>query len=63
MKKERENLGVLVGIRTLFVINLEPRKMAGEVSEGMLLDLGFSDGLPPAFLLAERPMPSGTRAG
>jgi tRNA-binding protein len=63
MKKERENLGALVGIRTLFVINLEPKKMAGEVSEGMLLDLGFSDGLQPGFLLPERPMPSGTRAG
>jgi tRNA-binding protein len=63
MKKERENLGALVGIRTLFVINLEPRKMAGEVSEGMLLDLGFSDGLQPALLLPDRPMPSGTRAG
>jgi tRNA-binding protein len=45
------------------VINLEPRKMAGEVSEGMLLDLGFSDGLQPALLLPDRPVPSGTRAG
>jgi len=63
MRKERESLGALVGVRTLFVINLEPRKMAGEVSEGMLLDLGYADGLQPALLLSERPMPSGARAG
>ena len=63
LQKERENLQALVGWQTLFVINLEPKRLAGEVSEGMLLDLGFADGLEPAFLLPETPVPNGTRAG
>jgi tRNA-binding protein len=63
MKQERANLDKLVGQQALFVVNLEPRKMAGELSEGMLLDLGYADGLPPALAVPERPMPDGTRAG
>jgi tRNA-binding protein len=63
LRRERENPGALVGRQTVFVINLEPKRLAGEVSEGMLLDLGFADGLNPAMLLPERSMPNGTRAG
>ncbi len=63
MKGERENLQELVGRQTLFIVNLEPRKMAGLTSEGMLLDLGYADGIPPALAIPERPMPDGTRAG
>src|SRR5712691_7262407 len=63
LRKERQNPEALVGRQTLFVINLEPKRLAGEVSEGMLLDLGFADQLKPALLLPERPMPNGTRAG
>jgi len=63
MKQERANLGELVGRQALFVVNLEPRKMAGEVSHGMLLDLGYADGLAPALAVPERAMPDGTRAG
>ncbi len=37
--------------------------MAGEVSEGMLFDLGYADGLGPALAVPERPVPDGTRAG
>jgi hypothetical protein len=37
--------------------------MAGLVSEGMLFDMGFADGLSPALAVPERPMPAGTRAG
>jgi len=44
-------------------VNLEPRKMAGRVSEGMLFDLGYEDGILPALALPERPVPNGTRAG
>jgi hypothetical protein len=29
----------------------------------MVLDVGYADGLLPAFLLPERPMPDGVRAG
>ena len=63
MKQERTNPQELVGRQTLFVVNLEPKKMAGEISEGMILDIGYADGLLPALALPERPMPDGSRAG
>ncbi|HMF97133.1 MAG TPA: hypothetical protein VKE96_22700 [Vicinamibacterales bacterium] len=63
MKQERENLQELVGRQALFVVNLEPKKMAGEVSEGMLFDIGYADGLMPALAVPERPLPDGVRAG
>lgn len=63
MKQERADPGEIVGCQALFVVNLEPRKMAGEISEGMLFDLGYADGLVPALAVPERPVPSGTRAG
>jgi methionine--tRNA ligase beta chain len=63
MKGERENPREIVGRQALFVVNLPPRRMAGEISEGMLLDLGFADGITPALAIPERPVPNGTRAG
>jgi tRNA-binding protein len=63
IRKERANLAELEGRQALFVVNLEPRKMAGETSEGMLFDLGYADGLVPALAVPERPVPDGTRAG
>ena len=63
MKGERTDPREILGRQALFVVNLEPRKMAGEVSEGMLFDLGFADGIPPALAVPERPVPDGTRAG
>jgi methionine--tRNA ligase beta chain len=63
LRKEREDPTVLVGRQALFVVNLEPKRMAGEISEGMLFDLGYADGLVPALAVPERPVPDGTRAG
>jgi len=63
MKQERENPQELVGRQALFVVNLEPKRMAGELSEGMLFDIGYADGLVPALATPERPVPDGTRAG
>jgi len=63
LRMERPDLAVLVGRQALFVVNLEPRTMAGQVSEGMLFDIGYADGLPPALAVPERPVPDGTRAG
>ncbi len=63
MKRERPDPLEIVGRQALFVVNLEPRKMMGETSEGMLFDLGYADGVPPALAVPERPMPDGTRAG
>jgi tRNA-binding protein len=64
MKKERKNpKSEVEGRQALFVVNLRPRKMAGEESQGMLFDIGYADGLSPALAVPERPMPNGCRAG
>ena len=63
IKKERSNPGEIEGRQALFIVNLEPRKMAGEISEGMLFDIGYPDGITPALAVPERPVPNGTRAG
>jgi len=63
MKGERTDPKEIEGRQALFVVNVPPRRMAGEVSEGMLLDLGFADGITPALAVPERPVPDGTRAG
>jgi tRNA-binding protein len=63
IKKERRNPREIEGRQALFVVNLEPRKMAGEISEGMLFDIGFADGVTPVLSVPERAVPNGTRAG
>jgi methionine--tRNA ligase beta chain len=63
IKKERENPREIVGRQALFVVNLEPRNMAGEISEGMLFDIGYADGVTPVLSIPERPVPNGARAG
>jgi methionine--tRNA ligase beta chain len=63
MKRERSNPGEIEGKQALFVVNLEPRKMLGEMSEGMLFDIGYADGITPALAVPERPVPNGSRAG
>jgi tRNA-binding protein len=63
IRKERSNPREVEGRQALFVLNLEPRKMAGEISEGMLFDIGYADGVTPALAVPERPVPNGTRAG
>ncbi len=63
MKQEREDPKQIEGMQTLFVINLEPRKIMGEVSEGMLLDIGYADGIKPVLALPEGEAPNGARAG
>jgi len=45
------------------VVNLAPRKMMGEVSEGMLFDIGYADGIDPALTVPEKAVPNGSRAG
>ena len=63
LKKERHDPTEIAGLQALFVVNLEPRKMAGMVSEGMLFDLGYEDGITPVLVCPEKPVPNGTRAG
>jgi tRNA-binding protein len=62
IRKERANPREIEGRQALFVLNLEPRKMAGEISEGMLFDIGYADGVTPVLAVPERPVPNGTRA-
>jgi tRNA-binding protein len=63
MKQERENPREIEGRQALFVVNLEPKKMRGEFSEGMLFDIGYADDVTPALAVPERNVPNGTRAG
>ena len=63
MKQERANPQEVAGRQALFVVNLPPKKMMGETSEGMLFDIGYADGLQPALAVPERPIPNGARAG
>jgi tRNA-binding protein len=63
LKTERADPREIAGKQALFVVNLPPRTMRGVVSEGMLFDIGYGDGLVPALAMPERPMPDGARAG
>jgi methionine--tRNA ligase beta chain len=63
MKKERKNPKEIEGRQALFVVNLEPKKMMGETSEGMLFDIGHADGIVPVLCVPERQVPNGARAG
>ena len=51
----------LVGKQVVVVANLAPRKMRGEVSQGMLLAASHSDGEEVVVLTSDRPVPSGSR--
>jgi tRNA-binding protein len=63
IKQERENPKEIENKQALFVVNLPERKMAGEVSQGMLFDIGYADGVKPCLAMPESPIPNGTRAG
>ena len=63
MRQERENPREIEGRQALFVVNLDPKKMLGELSEAMLFDIGYADGVVPALAVPERNVPNGTRAG
>jgi tRNA-binding protein len=63
IRAERPSLSALVGTQALFVVNLPQKTIRGQLSEGMLFDAGFADGLRPAFAQPEWPVPDGVRAG
>lgn len=62
VKQERLDPKEIEGKQALFVVNLAERTMAGEVSQGMLFDIGYADGLTPCLLVPEVPVPDGARA-
>ncbi len=63
LKQERPDPREIEGRQALFVVNLEPRKIMGEVSEGMLFDIGYADGVKPVLAVPEGSVPDGARAG
>lgn len=63
IKQERENPKEIENKQALFVVNLPERKMAGEVSQGMLFDIGYADGIKPCLAMPENQIPNGSRAG
>ncbi|WED24122.1 tRNA-binding protein [Vibrio sp. JC009] len=63
IKQERKNPKEIEGKQALFVVNLPERKMAGELSQGMLFDIGYEDKLTPCLAMPECDVPNGSRAG
>ena len=64
MKEEREDPNAEIeGKQALFVVNMAPRKMAGEVSEGMIYDIGYEDCILPVLAVPESEVPNGVRLG
>lgn len=64
MKQERKHpKEELEGKQALFVVNLAPRRMAGELSEGMIYDIGYEDGIQPVLAMPEHEVPDGVRLG
>ena len=63
VKRERVNPREIEDKQALFVVNLPPRKMAGVMSEAMLFDIGYADGITPVLAVPESRVPDGSRAG
>ena len=63
IRQERENPREIENKQALFVLNLPDKKMAGEISQGMLFDIGYADSITPCLATPEVPVPNGSRAG
>jgi tRNA-binding protein len=63
LRLERDDPREIEGRQALFVVNLRPRTMRGVVSEGMLFDIGYADGIKPVLAIPESAVPDGARAG
>ena len=63
VKQERADVRELENRQALFVVNLEPKTIMGEESQGMLFDIGYSDDVTPCLAVPERLVPNGARAG
>lgn len=63
IKQERKKPYEIEGKQALFVLNLPEKKMAGELSQGMLFDIGYADGIVPCLAIPETQVPNGSRAG
>ena len=63
IKKERPTPKEIENKQALFVVNLPEKKMAGEISQGMLFDIGYADQITPCLAVPEVAVPNGSRAG
>lgn len=63
IRQEREKPAEITGRQALFVVNLPARKMVGELSERMLFDVGYADGVTPVLAVTETTVPNDSRAG
>jgi len=63
IKQERDNPKEIENKQALFILNLSDKKMAGEISQGMLFDIGYADKVTPCLAIPELPVPNGARAG
>ena len=63
IKQERTNPREIEGKQALYVVNLTEKRMAGEISQGMLFDIGYADHITPCLAVPELPVLNGTRAG
>jgi tRNA-binding EMAP/Myf-like protein len=63
MKQERPNPKEIEGKQALFVVTLAPKQMLGEVSEGMMFDIGYNNEITPVLAQPEKPVPNGACAG
>ena len=63
IKRERDNPSEIEGRQALFVVNMEPRSIMGEQSEGMLFDVGYDNGIRPVLAVPEHRVPNGASAG
>jgi tRNA-binding protein len=63
VKQERADVRELENRQALFVVNLEPKTIMGEESQGMLFDIGYADDVTPCLAVPERLVPNGARAG
>ena len=63
IKTERADPTEIRGKQALFVVNLEVKRIRGQLSEGMLFDIGYADGIAPVLAVPEREVPNGAQAG
>lgn len=63
LKKERDNPQEIEGKQALFVVNLASKQMMGEISEGMIFDIGYANGIIPVLAMPEKIVPNGVSAG
>jgi tRNA-binding protein len=63
LRLERDDPREIEGRQALLIVDLRPRTMCGVVSEGMLFDIGYADGIKPVLAVPESPVPDGVRAG